>query len=254
MKNPSPKQVLSLTTKISLELFLFSFTIFSTTVIAESTLSSYQTVYTSRLGGISIEIARQLSQNSKGEYQLKLSVSSMLAGFTETSSFEVDSEQIRPQKYRYKGSGLNRRESSSLFDWPANIVRSHYKGKWYQLAMQPGLHDRLSWQEQMRLDLINGSLEDSHKISIFNGKRIKQYQIQYLGEEVLDTPLGKLSALHYARAQENSAREFHVWLAKDWDYLLLKVVQIEPGESPGELLLKKAQLNGKNIKALPHAE
>lgn len=244
------KQAFYSATRSSLAICLFAFAGFSTSTSADTSLSSYEAVYTTRLGGASVEISRTLKVSDK-QYRLNLSASALLVGFKERGVFEVNDEQIKPLTYSYQGTGLNRRERSNDFDWTNGLMRSFYKDNWYQWDIEPGIYDRISWQEQMRLSLINGSPEDVQQFSIINGKRIKHYQIKYLGEEKLNTALGTLNTLHFSRTQSNSEREFHVWLAKDWDYLLVKIVQIDTDNKTTEVSLKSARLDDQTVSGMP---
>ena len=107
----------------------------SATTTPNNILASYHAVYAYKLGETSVDIIRTL-ETINGQYKLNLSVSSMLAGFNETSIFKIEKQRIKPIKYTYKGTGLNRRKSSNDFNWPKGIVRSFYKDKWYSLDIQ----------------------------------------------------------------------------------------------------------------------
>lgn len=220
---------------------------------SDNSLSSYSAVYSASINGISIEITRVLETQVQGEYKLTLTASTPLLGFVESSSFKLDGGAIQALRYRYQGTGINTRARSSRFDWDTNKVHSIYKGKSYELSATKGLQDRLSWQEQIRWHLLNQTFTENKKvpsISLVSNKRIKKYHITYSGEETINTPLGTFNAAHYSKVQINSGREVHVWLAKDWDYLPLRVLQIEPNKKPGEIILKSAHLKGKIVSGL----
>jgi len=247
MINRYLKQAFYSATRACLAIYISTFAV---SAIAEAPLSSYEAVYATRLGGASIEITRTL-HTTNNQYELNLSASAMLVGFKETSVFEVSDQHIKPLNYIYQGTGLNRRKSNNDFNWPEGTVSSFYKDNWYQLDIQPGVYDRISWHEQMRLSLLSGSPPDNQQFNIISGKRIKTYQIEYVGEETLNTALGTLNALHYTRTRSNSEQEFHIWLAKDWDYLLLKIVQMDAYNETSEVSLKSARLDGQVVTGLP---
>ncbi len=250
MINRYLKLVFCTATRAALAGCLFGAAVSSAATITDIPLSSYQAVYTTRLGGTSVEITRSLETINE-QYRLNLSASSLLVGFSETGVFEIDQQHIKPLQYTYQGTGLNRRKSSNEFDWDKGIVRSFYKDKWYPLDTQPGIYDRISWLEQMRLELISGPPANARQISMVSGKRVKHYQIKYVGEEKLNTALGTLNALHFSRTRANSKDEFHIWLAKDWQYLLLQIVQLDAYNKTTQISLKSAQVNGHRVSALP---
>ena len=57
---------------------------------------------------------------------------------------------------------------------------------------------------------------------VFNGKKVRDYQFELLGETVLETDLGPLRTLHLARVADPDGH-FEAWLAIDRAYLPVKV-------------------------------
>jgi hypothetical protein len=85
---------------------------------------------------------------------------------------------------------------------------------------------------------------------IVDRKRLKQYRFELLGEELVETPIGKLNTVKLKRLRkEGSPRETIIWLAKDWDFLLTKIHQKENGKSY-EIILSEGELAGKPITGL----
>jgi len=78
-------------------------------------------------------------------------------------------------------------------------------------------------------------------------KKLKQYRFEVVGEETLDTPLGKVTTIKVRRKENNNEeREIYAWFAKDFQYLLVRLQQEENG-SAYTIYLSKASLNGKAI-------
>ena len=71
---------------------------------------------------------------------------------------------------------------------------------------------------------------------VADGKRVKDYQLVYRGEETLDTPLGKVDTLHFERVHDDPDRKSDTWVAPAWDYLMVKTVHVEDGK-PTELII-----------------
>ncbi|MGH8511301.1 MAG: DUF3108 domain-containing protein [Gammaproteobacteria bacterium] len=65
----------------------------------------------------------------------------------------------------------------------------------------------------------------SFAYQIVDGGEIKHYRFTYLGEEVVDTPLGKIRAVRLERRKEknNSKRSTTFWCAIRWRYLPVRV-------------------------------
>lgn len=69
----------------------------------------------------------------------------------------------------------------------------------------------------------------SAQVELFNSKKVRHYLIRTLGEEMLDTPLGKLTTLHLAKVNDKRGEEtFDVWLAPAYHYLPVKIVRGNP--------------------------
>ena len=53
-------------------------------------------------------------------------------------------------------------------------------------------------EEQLRLALLNDPTpKEDVSFRVADGKRIKDYRFVYVGEETIDTPLGKVDTLHF---------------------------------------------------------
>ena len=72
--------------------------------------------------------------------------------------------------------------------------------------------------------------------TVFNGKKLRDYIYEVRGEEMLDTALGPLRALHLARAVNGDGR-FEIWLAIDRHYLPVRVLHSDDQGSEVELVL-----------------
>ena len=74
---------------------------------------------------------------------------------------------------------------------------------------------------------------------------IKTYRYQVEEEVILDTALGKFAAVKLVRIRDdNPKRSTEIWLAKDHDYIVLKLVQAEPNNHTIRLEITKAVFNG----------
>jgi hypothetical protein len=107
----------------------------------------------------------------------------------------------------------------------------------------------MSQQEQLRLSLLNDSSPNEDiTLRVADGKRIKDYQLVFVGEETLSTPLGDVDTLHFERLRDDPDRKSDTWVAPGWDYMMVKTVHIEDGK-PVEVNLIKAALDGQSVTA-----
>ena len=60
---------------------------------------------------------------------------------------------------------------------------------------------------------------------VTNGRNIHEYDYVFYGEEMLDTKLGPLNAVHLHRANEDREETIDLWLAPNYLYLPVKITQ-----------------------------
>ena len=102
----------------------------------------------------------------------------------------------------------------------------------------------MSQQEQLRLFLLNDPTPaEDIQISVADGKRVKDYLLTFVGEDVVDTPMGSLNTLHFERLHDDPDRKSDIWVAPELDFLMVKTVHIEDGK-PVEVVLTKARIEG----------
>ncbi len=251
MKTPgfSPSSSL-LIRKLALLLLLFSLCI--NAAASNQALQAYQATYQSKYKGFTLSAKSSLMVSDKEIYELTMSTNALVLYIDESSRFILKDKRLRPLNYRYKRSGIGRNKLTDLrFDWNARKVISQNKSEPWQIDLPLGTLDNLSYQLQLRLDLIRHKGEIGNKAyQVLRHKRIKTYQFDGLGEEQLDSPLGRFNTVKIKRYRKGKERETLIWLAKDWDYFLVKLVQTEPDGKSYELLLKEASLGGVSIQGL----
>ncbi|MBT4521277.1 MAG: DUF3108 domain-containing protein [Halieaceae bacterium] len=207
-------------------------------------LRPYNAEYRTTARGLRLTLQRELKINADGIHTLTNGGKLLVAGFLEKSVFEVAGTQIIPGSYVYQGSGLLNRRREVHFTPGTDTLRSLYKDVWYDLPYTEGTLDRMSQQEQLRLLLLNDPTpKDDIVITVADGKRVKSYQLVFIGEELLDTPLGPVQTLHFERVHKDSERSSNTWLAPAWDYMMVKTVHVEDGK-PVEATLTKANIDG----------
>jgi len=193
----------------------------------ESTTSApkdFKAKYEATLAGINIKATSQLNTLENGRRELRFSAKSWVANIEESSQFEWSEQgQLVPLHYEYHRTGFGRDRHAILsFDWAGFKVTNNVQNKPWQMDVPAGALDKLSAQLQLRQDLVNARSLSTYQVA--DGGKLKTYSYIVLGEEVLETPLGRLNAVKIRREKNsNSKRSTTLWLAKDWDYLLVKL-------------------------------
>lgn len=200
----------------------------------------YKAVYASEwdLGfSLSGEAVRQLQQIESG-WQLSLNASAMVASLSESSKLRFTPEGVEPQSYRYQRKVLGKKRRAELdFDWQNSLVSNPISDNPQQMKIPVGTLDKLSYQLQLRLDLINK--RDKLEYQVADGDRLKTYRFIHEGEETVETALGNFQAVKLRRDRgSDSKRETWIWFAPELNYQLVKLLQTETDGKSYSLVIK----------------
>ncbi|HEY8386490.1 MAG TPA: DUF3108 domain-containing protein [Porticoccaceae bacterium] len=199
-------------------------------------LQPYHAVYTARYNRMPIEAHRHLRVDGK-RLTLVTEARNLLGQIHEAEHFHIDSEgRLIPESYVYDRSilGSSRKETTSI-DARSRVSVSHRKGEETVLDFEPGQLGPLSYQLAMAIDLgTHDQAEDVDQLSytVIHRGRLKDYAYRIVEQDVnLDTPLGNLNTLKVERVRDDDDRRTVLWLAPDLNYLPVRLVQAEDGET-----------------------
>lgn len=144
---------------------------------------------------------------------------------SEHTTFVVENSTIQPQDYRYDRKGGKRaREAHLNFNWPEKRVTNAINGEAWQMEIQPGTQDKLSYQLQIMLDLQAGRTHFTYPVA--DGGTLKEYRFTHLGEETITTPMGQIETVKIRRERAaNSKRKTTIWFARSLHYLPVRITQ-----------------------------
>ena len=87
---------------------------------------------------------------------------------------------------------------------------------------------------------------------VVDGDEVEEYAFRVVGEERVTTKAGQFDAVEVERVREPDARrETTLWFAKDWNYLLVRLSQIETDGQHYQIMLKEATVNGQTVTGIP---
>jgi hypothetical protein len=233
-----------LSLRASVLIFLAAFSSLATAANAPKT---FDNEYKAKLYGFNITVTNRLTKTTDNQYNLLFKADSLIGSITEQSQMQWNPAQqtISPLRYSYARRGLSKDRTAELsFDWKNKSVTNNVQKTSWQMDIAQRVQDKLSYQIQMQQDLLNGKKDVTYQIA--DGGRLKEYKFLVVGEEMLDTPLGKVNTIKVKRSRENDERVTYAWLAKDWSYLLVRLQQEEKGETY-TIYIHKATLDGKPI-------
>lgn len=207
----------------------------SQTACTASSLPPYEAEYTTKMRGIRINSDRKFIEIAENTYRLSWKAKALWMRISEWSDFEIIDDKVRPISYHYTRKGLGSDRPINIeFDWE-NMQANGSKGdKQYNFALDPNSLDRLSFQVQMQLDLINDKTltEFNYRIANYNGMR--DYRFEFEKSESVDTRIGTFETLVFKRDKKDSS--IRLWMSPKQFYLPVKVEQT--GDDANTVLIR----------------
>lgn len=193
---------------------------------------------------ISGSATRSLEPQKDGTWILRSKVDSFIVDIRESLHFRWQDNQVIPLTYRYRLSGflIRDRENSLDYDWDKARVSGTMRGKSFTIDLSKGDLDPLGYQLQLRQDLSAGKTDMIYQVTGKGG--FDEAKFSVIGEQKLKTNLGTLDTIKATKVRApDSKRETLMWFAPARDYLLVKLVQVEPDGTRYELNIQKADLS-----------
>ncbi len=124
--------------------------------------------------------------------------------------------------------------SEAVFDWSAHEIRFVSGAK---ASLPDGAGDILSFLYQLsQLPYNKGTIP----LAICNGRKLDFYTLGTRDDEVIDSPMGKLSVLHLTKIRKPGDEGMEVWLAREYRLLPVKVRYLNrDGSLAAEVLIRE---------------
>ena len=193
---------------------------------------------TEALYGADLELSLVRSEN--GHVMTRKLAPSGLFSLVLPSEMKVGSMQwldarIVPLNYVAK-VGKDIREEL-FFDWEKSRVSVVYRGRQDEFPVSIGTLDEMAMQAQIMADMKGGGAGPWNYQVVSRGK-LKDHRYEVVGEEEIDTVLGRLRTLILVRHKEGKA-DYRFWTSPKHDYLPVRGEKIVNGEVKYEMYLKK---------------
>ena len=163
------------------------------------------------------------------KYTKATGLAALLTGIkiTENTDGQFSGQNIVPKNYLFNQS----RRSKSRIDkaqFSANRAVGSYKNTPYNIIIPSGTQDRASLELVLARDLAQNKKRLNYNV-VERGK-LKKYNFQKLGNEQVQTPAGSFNAMKVKVIREGNKRETVFWMAKELDYLPVKIRHKEKGD------------------------
>jgi len=224
----------SLLKQISLMALLASFS------LPSFAIEAYQATYTANIkSGLNFSgtLKRSLSKASNGQWLFQDKISSMLASIEESSSLNIDNNQIQPLKYHYLRKVLGKKKKRDInFDWSKKTAVNRDNQSY---SLRSGTQDSLSYQLQLQLDLQRG-IRGDFSYPIAKKGAVSNIKFVQVGREVIDTPMGKLDSIKLKLDRGVDAKRVtYIWFSTKHNFVITQLQQTEADGKSYSIVLKK---------------
>lgn len=215
----------------------------------------YTARYQASANGLKASATRSLTLRDDGSYVLANELQATVLGqeiarLEQRSEFHYREHSLFTDLYSYRLSGISSDRRSIVFDWDNGSALSMEDDESWTLPLSAGVFDPLSHQLALRMQLLDGVQAD-YAFNVIDGDEIEAHRYAFLGEELLQTPLGPLNSLKFERVRERpGARSTVIWVAADWQFLIARIEQVN-GSLSMTLQLESAEVDGQTVTALP---
>lgn len=201
-------------------------------------LEEYVAVYEVKSMGFTAqsEISLKKTRDAAGEVVYEYRSTSKTKGLAklirrapaiETSRFRLDDNGFTPLEFHFI-NGKKSDERSNHIVFADGKASSTYKGKSVSIDMQAGYVDRVLEQIILRRSLQQGKPQE--RFTVVDRNDVDDVAYSVGPTDVVDTGLGRMTAMSLLRQKEGSSRSTHVWFAEDLDFFPVRIEQLRKGE------------------------
>lgn len=181
------------------------------------------------LGNLHASLTYSNNSYQYQKYTQATGIAALLTGITitENTNGQLSGLEVIPKNYLFNQT----RRSKSRIDKAEFLERTavgSYKENPYNVVIPIGIQDRASLELVLARDIAQN--KPRLQYNVFERGKIKEYSFQKLGNEQVSTPAGTYSAIKVKVVREGKERETIFWLAKEVDYLPVKLMHTEKGE------------------------
>jgi len=157
--------------------------------------------------------------------------------------FKLDCRGIVPvENQRDDGSEKLDEDVFTAFDADNHKATVNYQGETLNFDLPPGTVDPQILSLAVMLDMQQGLTLGTY--TALDRTKIKTYPFKAVGEEELETKVGKVSTLVLQEGLETDIRTRKVWVAPELDYLPVKIQYKRRGKTQATMTINSLARNG----------
>ena len=211
---------------MKLKLIILFVTVFSVNAFE---LPYYEAKYKFESDEINITGIRKFNKNSEG-YEIEFQASNLFAGMNFSSLFDFENYKVIPRSYdvKIKPKFLDR-DQFIKFDYMNNQIVSTGSNKWSEIINKDLLiMDPLNVQIMIRTLVKENKTEFSLNIVDMQKGGFKEYDFEVMGNEMCVFNNEEINCVVLQRSREGSNRKVTYYLMEKYEYMFLKIVDINP--------------------------
>lgn len=234
-------------------LFVFIVILFHTVSVSsqestsgESTLPFFNANYDAVINGFLVKANREYKPLENGLSELNFTASSWLASLSETAQFSWNKQTIQPLSFSAIRNIMGVKKASQLdFNHSDKTLIRTVKKQEEDLNYIDNSLDRLSFQLQLQQDLLLNKHDITYNIVHRNS--IKKNQFKIIGEETITTKAGDFKTLKIKVVRERTRRVTFIWVAPDWQYLFVRLIQLKDDKKQFSIELTDAIVGNQTV-------
>lgn len=141
----------------------------------------------------------------------------------QTSEGMLTKSGIQPSSYTYKFGEKEDKARKAMFDWQSKTLQLTTNKGLTTLPLQEGTQDQLSFMYQF---MYVAPLQQM-QLNITNGKKLREYNYNFDGEDLVLSKLGEVKAFHITHAGKDDDEKTELWLAIDYQNIPIKIRKTE---------------------------
>jgi len=205
--------------------------------------NDFDAIYSIEKLGTTIAEMKLTLRNSNNNitYKSHTEARGMLALFNDERVDEISQLQWNEklehaclQNYQFirKNKGKKNQQFSLSWDDTNNIsVKGVYAGQAFNLNESAMVWDRLSVQLALTADLKSGNkIQPEYSYNIIDKGKVSQYHFEYIADEVMRINGKQYDVIKIKRPHTSGSRTTYLWLARELDFLPVKIDQYRKGE------------------------
>ena len=150
-------------------------------------------------------------------------VAFLIPNLLQTSDGQITKSGLQPNNYLYQFGNKLDKNRKAIFDWQAKTLQMISNNETKTESLVEGTQDVISFMYQFMYVAPLQKME----LNITNGKKLREYDYAFEGEENINTPFGEIKTYHIAHTGSDNDEKIELWLAEDYQYIPVKIRKID---------------------------